>query len=133
VGLVCKWFRRVDNAESGIGLIEVLIAMLLISTTSVLAVTTMTGAFRDNDIGSQRLQASELLATVLRTDGCGAVTTVAEAGTTFHVTVTPGTCAAGTSDTGTVTWTTSGKSNQMSITSVSPPSSGGASAYAVTT
>jgi Tfp pilus assembly protein PilV len=126
-------FARVDRGEEGVGLVEVLIAIILISTTSVLAVSTMTGAFKDDDVASQRLQASQLLATVLRTDGCGSITTVSELGTTYHVTVSPSTCSAGTAVTGTATWSTAGQSSQMSMTSVAPPSSGTASAYAVTT
>jgi Tfp pilus assembly protein PilV len=119
--------------QEGFGLIEVIIAIALILATSVMAVTSVTSAFRDGDVSSQRLQASQLLATELRTGGCGSTADVTEVGTTFSVTIAPASCAAGATETGTATWTSGGKSNQMTMTGVAPPSSGTASAYVVTT
>jgi Tfp pilus assembly protein PilV len=129
---VRRMLRR-DRGEDGMGLIEVVIAIALILSSSVLSLTAVTSGFRDDDVGSQRLQASQLLATELRTGGCGSVTTVTELGTTYHVTVTPSTCAAGTTDTGTATWSSNGQSFKLSIESVTSPSTGTASAYSVTT
>jgi prepilin-type N-terminal cleavage/methylation domain-containing protein len=125
-------FGRGRNQE-GFGLIEVMIAISLILATSVMAVTSVSSAFRDSNIGSQRLQASQLLATELRTGGCGSSDGVTELGTTFTATVTPASCSAGATETGTATWTANGHSNQLSMTSVAPPTSGTASAYVVTT
>jgi Tfp pilus assembly protein PilV len=124
---------RRDRSEDGMGLIEVVIAIALILSASVLALTAVTSGFRDDDVGSQRLQASQLLATELRTGGCGTFTTVAELGTTYHVTISPASCAAGTTDTGTATWSSNGQSFQLSIKSVTSPTTGTASAYSVTT
>jgi prepilin-type N-terminal cleavage/methylation domain-containing protein len=125
-------FRR-TRAQDGFGLIEVVIAIALILATSVMAVTSVSSAFRDSNVGSQRLQASQLLATELRTGGCGSAASVTELGTTFSVSVAPASCSAGCTETGTATWTANGRSNQLSMTSVAPPTSGTASAYAVTT
>ncbi len=121
------------RAESGITLIEVVIAVALISTTSVLAFRALTSGFNDSQYASQRLQAAQLLATELRTGGCGTSTSVTELDTTFSVTVTPMTCSSGATETGTATWTSRGLSHSMTMVSISASSSSATSAYAVTT
>jgi prepilin-type N-terminal cleavage/methylation domain-containing protein len=94
-------FRPFSSArlcdQAGFGLVEVMIAVALIVATSV------TGAFRIGDVAPQRLQAAQLLATELSSVGYDSVT-VTEVGTTFHVTVSPSTCAAGATETATATW-----------------------------
>jgi prepilin-type N-terminal cleavage/methylation domain-containing protein len=120
-------------AEDGVSLVEVLIAIVIILSVSLLTTTSVTTSLNQGEVGTQRLQAARILATVLSTGGCGATSTVSELGTTFSATVTPGSCSAGVTETGTITWKTNSTSYQMVMTSDSRPTSGAASAYAVTT
>jgi prepilin-type N-terminal cleavage/methylation domain-containing protein len=122
------------GAEDGVSLIEVLVAIVIILSVSLLTTTTVTTTLSQGEVGTQRLQAAQILATLLRTGGCGSSSTVSELGTTFHASVTPSACSAGVTETGTVTWKATGTtSEQLVMTSAAPPSSGTASAYAVTT
>jgi Tfp pilus assembly protein PilV len=114
-------------------LVEVMIAIVLILSVSLLATTSVTTSLNEGEVGTQRLQAARILSTLLSTGGCGSTSTVSELGTTFSASVAPGSCSGGVTETGTITWKTDGTSYQMVITSDSPPSSGAASAYAVTT
>jgi Tfp pilus assembly protein PilV len=106
--------------------------MVLILSVSLLALTSTASAIRDGNVAAQRLQAAQVLAAVLRTGGCGSTSTTTALSTTYHVTVSPSSCSAGASETGLVTWTASGQANQLTMSSVAPPSTG-TGAYAVTT
>jgi prepilin-type N-terminal cleavage/methylation domain-containing protein len=122
-----------QKGEDGVTLIEVLVAIVLILGVSLLATTSITSSLNEGEVATQRLQAARILATLLSTGGCGSTSTVSDLGTTFSASVSPNTCSGGVTDTGTVNWTTSATSYQIVITSISPPSSGISSAYAVTT
>jgi prepilin-type N-terminal cleavage/methylation domain-containing protein len=125
--------RRHSAAEDGVTLIEVLIAIVIILSVSLLTTTSITTALNQGEVGTQRLQAARILATLLSTGGCGSSSTVSELGTTFTASVAPNACSAGVTETGTVTWKTSAASYQIVMTSTSPPTSGTSSAYVVTT
>ena len=124
--------RRSWRGENGLTLVEVLIAIVLILSASLLTTTSITTELNQGEVSTQRLQASRILSSLLTTGGCGSTSTVSELGTTFSASVSPSTCSAGVTETGTVTWKTYGTSYQIVITTVAGPTSGTASAYAVT-
>jgi Tfp pilus assembly protein PilV len=123
---------RSSRGEEGISLVEVLIAIVLILSASLLTTTSITTELNQGEVSTQRLQAARIMSSLLNTGGCGSTSTVTELGTTFSASVSPSTCSAGVTETGTVTWKTSGTSYQLVMTTVAGPTSGTASAYAVT-
>ncbi len=87
--------QRNGGAEDGVTLVEVMIAIVLILSVSLLATTSVTTSLNEGEVGTQRLQAARILSTLLSTGGCGSTSTVSELGTTFSASVSPGSCSGG--------------------------------------
>lgn len=113
--------RCTRSDEAGFGLLEVLIAVVIVAAVSMLGLEMATTTSTTSIDTAQRLQAGQLLAATLDADATGA--TLHALGTMFTVTVrdAPGPYAT-TLATGTCTWTaTGGVAARVTMTMADPP------------